>query len=161
MSTVTLDDNSRNQLDRLWHNPHYDRRKSMGVVNRRHMGVGGRRASENVAANTYVDLYDKSLAIKAFLLVLLSTLDAGFTQILIGAGAQELNGVVSHLLVSSGSLFVAIKVGVTGLAAVFLVIHHNFIIFRVLQVRVLLRGLVGLYGLLVVYELYLMARFVI
>ena len=115
MNAIVVSGDSRDQLDSLWHNPYYDRRKSLGVVNRRHLGVGGRRSNENaahVAPNSYVDVYANSVAIKAFLLVMLSTLDAMFTQILLGAGAHELNGFVAYIIGSNSAFFVPIKVGV-------------------------------------------------
>lgn len=160
MSVVVASDDSSRQLNSLWQHPYYDRRKSMGVVNRRHLGVGGRRLSENrsiTASNTYVDIYERSLVVKALLLVLLSAMDATFTQILLAAGAQELNGVVDYMLGSTGGMFIPIKVGVTGLAAIFLVVHHNFIIFRVVPVRKVLRAMVLVYTSLIIYELYLLA----
>lgn len=159
MSVIVASDDSCRQLNSLWQHPYYDRRKSMGVINRRHLGVGGRRTSKNsaiTASNTYVDIYDRSLVIKALLLVLLSAMDATFTQILLAAGAQELNGVVNYMLGSTGGVFIPIKVGVTGLAAIFLVVHHNFIIFRVVPVRKVLRVMVAAYAALILYELYLL-----
>ena len=163
MNAIATSGDSREQLDSLWHNPYYDRRKSLGVVNRRHLGLGGRRGNEEatpVAPNSYVDVYPSSLAIKAFLLVTLSTLDAVFTQILLAAGAHELNGFVAYIIGSNSALFVPIKVGVTGLAAVFLVVHHNFIVFQVLRVRTVLRFMVAVYAALIVYELWLLAFYI-
>lgn len=160
MSVILASDDSRVQLNSLWQQPHYDRRKSMGIVNRRHLGVGGRRSSVNSSAgvsNAYVDIYDKPLAITAIFLVLLSAVDAAFTQILVGAGAQELNGVVNYLLNSASSVFIPIKIGVTGLAAIFLMIHHNFIVFRIVRVRNALNVLVMAYAAVVLYEMYLFA----
>lgn len=160
MSVIVASDDSSRQLSSLWQHPYYDRRKSMGVINRRHLGVGGRRSSENralTASNTYVDIYERSLVVKALLLVLLSAMDATFTQILLAAGAQELNGVVSYMLGSIGGVFIPIKLAVTGLAAIFLVVHHNFIIYRVVPVRKVLRAMVVAYAALILYELYLLA----
>ncbi|MBL4584088.1 MAG: hypothetical protein JKX83_05675 [Pseudomonadales bacterium] len=159
MSVIAVSEDSRDQLGELWQNPYYDRRKSMGAINRRHLGVGGRRESESVAstaANAYVDIYDKPLAYSAFVLVLLSTLDAMFTQILLNAGAQELNSFVGYMLSSAGAVFIPVKVAVTGLAAVFLVIHHNFVIYRVVRVRYVLRTLVIGYAAVVIYEVWLL-----
>ena len=150
------------QLNRLWQHPDYDRRKSVGVINRRHLGVGGRRSTENggAKANSYVDIYETTLVLKALLLVVLSTLDAALTQILIAAGASELNGFVGYMLGDANGMFVPMKVGVTGLAAIFLVIHHNFVIYRVLRVRTILRALVLVYAALVLYECSLLGLYV-
>ena len=91
---------------------------------------------------------------------MLSTLDAMFTQILLGAGAHELNGFVAYIIGSNSAFFVPIKIGVTGLAAIFLVVHHNFVVFRVIRVRAVLRLMVAFYSTLVIYEMWLLAFYI-
>ncbi|MBV1916344.1 MAG: hypothetical protein KUG72_13230 [Pseudomonadales bacterium] len=161
MSAVLASNDTGGQLKCLWQHPYYDRRKSMGVFNLRHLGVGGRRTSKNTEtaiSNTYVDIYDRSLAIDVFILMFMSALGVVLAQVLQITDAHQLSSVVNYVSRSAGDALIPLVMGVTGLVAVFLVIYHNFVIFQVLRVRTMLRALTVLYSAAVLCEIYLLVN---
>ena len=132
----------------------------MGVFNLRHLGVGGRRTSKNrdaAISNTYVDVYDRSLAVDVFFLMFMCALGVVLARVLLITDAHQLSGMISYVSRSVGDALIPLVMGMTGLVAVFLVIYHNFIVFQVLRVRTILRALAILYSAVVLYEIYLLA----
>ena len=106
--------------------------------------------------NTYIDWYEPWPLVASVVIILLSSLDAFLTIILLNHGAVELNMLMDWLIKTDIRTFTAIKLAVTGLALVVLVLHFHFQVYRVLPVRYLMYALMPLYALLIAHELSLL-----
>lgn len=113
---------------------------------------GRRREIRRHGEGAYLDRYPARLMWLTVMTLCLCSTDAMFTLTLLQKGAQELNPFMAMLMDSSTSLFVGVKMGVTALALVCLVVHQNFNIRRVVQVRQLIYGALVLYSGVVAYE---------
>ncbi len=120
-------------------------------------GRGRRRQVRRSGHSYYLDWYDPKLAVTGLTLLLLSCLDAFFTLTLISRGAYEANYFMARLLETSTGLFVSVKVAITAIGILFLLMHSHFRVLRVTSGKQLLQVLVGVYGLLIAYELVLLA----
>ncbi len=109
-----------------------------------------RRGDESL--NCYVDRYDAPLALVAFLILVLSILDAFFTLSFLARGGQELNPLVQNLIDFGPRPFVVVKAIVTGVCVLYLIAHKNFTF-----VRQVLTVVLSFYTLLLCYHLYLHA----
>jgi hypothetical protein len=89
-------------------------------------------------------------------IVLMSCADALFTLNILAAGGQELNGIMAALLGQSVSLFLGVKLALTGLSIVILAAVARRRMLGGLPVIWLLRGFFGGYALLIAWELYLL-----
>jgi hypothetical protein len=94
------------------------------------------------------------LAIATLILALCAT-DAALTVVLINRGAYELNPMLAPL-VSSGAVFVAVKVGVTGMSVVLLTLLSRIRAFGRMPVGLLLYAVLAGYAVLIGYELHLL-----
>ena len=94
------------------------------------------------------------LAIATLILVLCAS-DAVLTVVLIDRGAYELNPVLAPLIGSS-ALFVAVKVGLTGISVVLLTLLSRIRAFGRMPVGLLLYAVLAGYGVLIGYELHLL-----
>lgn len=97
------------------------------------------------------------LAIGTLILALCAS-DAVLTVILINHGAYEVNPVLAPLMGGSGLLFVAVKVGLTGVGVVLLTLLSRSKAFGRIPVSLLLYAVVIGYGVLIAYELHLLDR---
>ena len=97
------------------------------------------------------------LAIATLILGLCAS-DAVLTTVLINHGAYELNPVLAPLVGGSGVLFAIVKVGLTGIGVVLLTLLSRVKAFGRLPVALLLYTVLVGYGVLIAYELYLLAR---
>jgi Domain of unknown function (DUF5658) len=114
-----------------------------------------RRDGEPVAY--YTDWYGIPLFLLAVGIVLLCVADAFFTLQLISLGGAELNPFMAYLLDQGLYAFVGIKMALTVLAIIVLVMHQRFSFLPgVRAFHVLLVTFIG-YGVLVAYELSLLA----
>ena len=120
-------------------------------------GRGRRRQARRKGHNYYLDWYEPKLVLAGFTLLLLSCLDALFTLTLISRGAYEANYFMARLLEAGTGLFVSVKVAITAFGILFLLMHSHFQVLRIASGKRLLPLLVGVYGLLIVYELVLLA----
>ncbi len=120
-------------------------------------GRGRRRDARRSGEDYYLDWYDPKLVFTGIAVLLMSCLDALFTLTLLGRGAYEANYFMARLLESSDGLFVAVKLSVTAFGIVFLLMHAHFRIMRVVSGKRLLQTLVPVYGLLIIYEVILLA----
>ncbi len=115
--------------------------------------VTSRRAQDHI--NTYVDRYDAKLSAVTVAIIILCVLDAAFTLQLISSGiAVEANPVMAAVMMHSTEMFLITKFAMTGLCLMLLVLHVNF---QVLRIKVLhvLYGFLGMYAILIKYELWL------
>ena len=106
----------------------------------------------------YVDWYDERLFAAAIGIFSLCCLDALFTLILLGMGAEEINPFMAALLEHSVQTFVYTKLTITGFGVVFLVVHATFWIAGTVPVRHILYALLGGYVTLFCYQLLMLAR---
>ncbi len=97
------------------------------------------------------------LAVAIAILVLCAT-DAVLTVVLISRGAYELNPFLAPIIGSSGALFAAVKVGLTGAGVVLLTLLSRVKAFGRMPVALLLYGVLIGYGVLIVYELSLLGQ---
>jgi hypothetical protein len=108
--------------------------------------------------NSYIDWYEPWPLVASVVIILLSSLDAFLTLILLNHGAVELNVLMNWLIKMDIRTFAAVKLSVTGLALVILVLHFNFHIHNVLPVRYLMYALMPIYALLIAHEISLLAE---
>jgi hypothetical protein len=119
-------------------------------------GRGRRRQTRRSGQNYYLDHYAPGLVLTGALLMLLSSLDAAFTLTLLGKGAYEANQLMAWLLEISDHTFIFSKVAITAAGVLFLLAHAHFHIFRIVTGKRALELLVGIYGLLIGWELLLL-----
>ena len=108
--------------------------------------------------NAYIDWYEPWPLAASVVIILLSSLDAFLTLILLNHGAVELNLLMDWLIKMDIRTFAAVKLAVTGLALVILVLHFNFHIYRMLPVRYIMYALMPLYALLIAHEISLLGE---
>jgi Domain of unknown function (DUF5658) len=106
--------------------------------------------------DTYIDWYEPWPLVASLVIILLSSLDAFLTLILLNHGATELNILMDWLIKTDIRTFAAVKLAVTGLALVVLVLHVNFRVYRVLPVRYVMYALMPLYAILIAHEIILL-----
>lgn len=125
-----------------------------GSFNPRRLGPR-RTGEERVGA---IDWYHPWWLAIGTLIITLCGSDAVLTEVLISRGAYELNPVLAPLVHGSAGMFVLVKVGLTGLGVVLLTILSRLKAFGRMPVALLLYGVLVGYGVLIAYELYLLAR---
>lgn len=136
-------------------------RRSRSFPNVKYWGRRGRRCEIRRYGDqqgAYLDWYPAHLMWTTLATLCLCSIDAIFTLALLQQGAVELNPFMAMLINTNIALFVGVKMSLTTLALVYLVIHHNFTILRIIQVRQSIYGLMFLYLGLVVYESLLLAE---
>lgn len=109
-----------------------------------------------------LDYYPPQLFYIIILILFLSVTDAYLTLWLIGEGAMEINPVMAYYLSLGPNIFLAVKYLMTA-AAVTIVVLMNYAIARMIPFRFgqLLKFFAGCFGMVVAWELFLVARYVI
>jgi hypothetical protein len=120
-------------------------------------GRGRRRCARRNGYDYYLDWYDPKLVFTGIAILVMSYLDALFSLVLLDRGADEANIFMARLMGTSDELFIAVKLLVTALAIIFLMMHAHFRIWRIFSGKHLLQAVVILYGMLIGYELILLA----
>jgi hypothetical protein len=115
--------------------------------------VGPRRAGEERLGA--IDWYHPWWLAIATLILALCASDAVLTVVLINRGASELNPMLAPLI-DSGALFVAVKVGLTGISVVLLTLLSRIRAFGRMPVGLLLYAVLAGYAVLIGYELHLL-----
>ena len=117
------------------------------------------RRQEDRKTHYYVDRYDGWSIVVLLLVLLLSIADAYLTLRLVAAGAREMNPVMDFFLRAGVTPFLVAKYCLTGFGALFLIVHKEYPFFKG-RVRgfYLLVAVLGLYMLLMVWELILLSR---
>jgi hypothetical protein len=108
--------------------------------------------------NAYIDWYEPWPLMASVVIILLSSLDAFLTLILLNHGAVELNILMDWLIRMDIRTFAAVKLAVTGLALIILVLHFNFRLYKVLPVRYLIYALMPIYAFLIAHEISLLGE---
>jgi len=111
-----------------------------------------RTGEERVGA---IDWYHPWWLAVATLILALCAGDAILTVVLIDRGAYELNPVLAPLI-GSGALFVAVKVGLTGVSVVLLTLLSRVRAFGRMRVGLVLYAVLAGYAALIGYELHLL-----
>ncbi len=115
--------------------------------------LGPRRTGEERLGA--IDWYHPWWLAIATLILALCASDAALTVVLIDRGAYELNPVLAPLI-GSAPLFVAVKVGLTGISVVLLTLLSRIRAFGRMPVGLLLYAVLAGYGVLIGYELHLL-----
>lgn len=118
--------------------------------------LGPRRDGEQALGA--IDWYHPWWLVIATLILGLCASDAILTVVLISRGAYELNPLLAPLLDGSGTLFVAVKIGLTGVGVVLLTILSRAKAFGRLPVALFLYAVLAGYGVLIAYELRLLEQ---
>ena len=103
-----------------------------------------------------IDWHDNGLFMVAMAIILMSLMDALFTLNLLSLGAEEINYFMKVLIEYGASLFLTVKLSATSCGVVLLVAFARFKLGGLLRVRRVLEILCGVYGCLIVWELYLL-----
>ena len=129
-----------------------DRRKRPTPMISRYTLLGRRKGfrRDEESSGSYVDRYGAKMTGILVAIVSLSLLDAFFTLLYIGRGGEEWNPLMKLALDAGIGPFLAIKCGMTVLGVLFLCLHKNFRF-----VKILLNGVLVIYGALLVYHLFL------
>jgi hypothetical protein len=119
---------------------------------------GGRRRGfrrEGEARNSYVDRPSRDVVALCLITVVLSVLDALFTLLHLEGGGREVNPIMRLAIGGGVSLFLTVKIGLTGFGVLFLAVHEHF-----RMSRVALHGIALAYSALLAYHsvLYVAAR---
>lgn len=112
-----------------------------------------RRSIEASAIGHYLDHYDARLFIPSVIILALCMIDAYITLNLLSMGATELNVVMKLAIEKDVILFLATKYAMTAISVVFLVIHHRFRVFNLVQVSHIIYGYAWIYIMLLTYEI--------
>ena len=132
-----------------------DRRQGPTPIFSRHTFLGGRRQGDRRLAgspNQYVDRYEAWLVGALVAISALCALDAVFTLLYIQKGGSEANPVMAAVIEWGPRPFLILKCVVTNLGLMILCLHKNF-----RYVKAVIGSLLGVYGLLLVYHLWLAA----
>jgi hypothetical protein len=115
----------------------------------------GRRKTDRLAHH-YVDRYGMRAVGAVLASLLLCMIDGFMTLYLLSQGAQELNPVMDYFLRIGPLAFLLVKYLITGVCLTWLLVHKDYPMMRgLIRGKSLLVAVPVLYGLLVLYELYL------
>lgn len=108
------------------------------------------------------DHYSASVGVVVVAILLLSALDAFLTLYLIDQGAVELNPVMAYFLEINVTIFWLVKYALTATSVIIiLLLNYTFIRRLNLRVRSLLNYFAGIFTLVVTWEIFLVARYVL
>lgn len=117
---------------------------------------GPRRAGEGSIAS--VDWHDAHWLAVALLILVFSCADGLLTLMLLNRGAYEANPVMAPLVNGSGLAFAVAKIAMTSTGVVVLTLLSRLRAFGGIPVSAVLYTILVAYGLLIVYELWLLER---
>lgn len=111
---------------------------------------------------TWVDKYSSKLFFSILTVVLLSMLDAILTLFLINNGATEVNPFMAYCLSHGPSAFILIKYAITCISVLILLILSNVFILRFnIHTRAIFPYVIGAFGCVILWELFLIYRYVV
>lgn len=129
------------------------------LVGFRHRRRGRVRRKSDERFHYYLDRYPAQIVVMLIVLLFLSLTDAYITLYLLDRGGRELNPVMDLLLQQGAGTFLLVKYMLTGVGALWLVVHRNY---RFMGGRITGKHLLGLmiflYSLLMYWEAYLVAK---
>ena len=103
-----------------------------------------------------VDWHEPRWMAVAVVILVLSSVDAALTLILISQGAYEINPIMAPFIGGSPLVFTLVKVGLTGGGVVLLTLAVRIRAFGRIPVSLVLYAMLLGYGVLVLYELWLL-----
>jgi hypothetical protein len=115
------------------------------------------RRYHEAAQPFYTDIYETWVGLNVITIVCLSALDSFFTLQILERGGSEINPVMLALMQESNFAFITGKILITSVCLLFILIHINFKILRLVPMRSFLLLMVCFYGLLISYEISLLA----
>ena len=141
-----------------------DRRRQMTSLGR--MMFSGQRQHVRRMADrhrlVWVDKYSPTLFISILIVVLMSMVDAFLTLFLIDNGAKEVNPVMAYCLSLGPSAFILLKYAITCISVLILVVLSNVFIRRIkIYTRTIFNYVIGVFSCVILWELFLIIRYVI
>jgi len=136
-----------------------DRRQRHPLLSDWRWAVHGRRRGPRRDGDRHqqTDWYPPQLFLAAVGVLVLSAVDAGMTLHLLGTGmVEEANPLMRSLVEHDVSMFLHVKLLVTGLGLVLLVACADVELFRLVRTRRIAYALFAGYALLVAYEIHLL-----
>jgi len=141
-----------------WQERRYDTgdRRQRPTRTLHHYGIAGRRSllrrkTDLGLMNT--DHFDKPVWFAALAIIVFSVLDFILTTIILDLGGRELNVLMNFVISESNTVFFSAKYGLTALAVLILLAHHQHDFFRTIKVKTILYMLAMGYFCLFVYEI--------
>lgn len=116
-----------------------------------------RRSISTSTVGHYLDHYDARLVIPSLTILVLCIIDAQLTLNLLARGATELNLIMQLALEKGAMIFLLTKYAMTASSVMFLLVHHQFRIFNIVQVRHIISAYAWIYIALLAYEISLWA----
>jgi hypothetical protein len=108
---------------------------------------------------SYLDQYDSAIFIAIVLLLFFSIIDAFLTLFLIDHGAIEINPIMAYFLKFGPFTFLIVKYFITSYSILILLIFSNFFIRKLkIYTRSLFSYAVGMFLIVIGWELFLMSR---
>ncbi len=141
-----------------------DRRKQMTSL-RRMIFFGQReviRRKEDRQRLVWVDKYSPKLFFSILAVVVLSMTDACLTLYLVKNGAREINPIMAYCLSHGPSAFILIKYVLTCISVLTLLVLSNVFIIRIrMYTRTIFHYVIGVFSCVVLWELFLIYRYVV
>ena len=106
----------------------------------------------------YSDFYESWLFVLIVGIVLLSVTDAAPTLRILAQGGVELNPVMDAILAQGPLAFFAVKYGLTCVGLLICVLHIRHQLLRIIPMRTVLILILGIYLVLVAYEISILIR---
>lgn len=139
-----------------------DRRHRQHLFTDWRYGLSGRRRllrRTEDRANGHIDYYDLPVVMVVLGVFLLSVADAVFTLTLLDLGAAvEANPFMRYLIDMDVRVFINLKIAITGAGLIFIAAYSNLKVFNCFRIRHAGVSLLGIYALLVAYELVLLSH---
>jgi hypothetical protein len=156
--------NCRNIWDGIDRRSGHDRRQ--GVLSLKNIWSRRRRRQlrreDDRKKIVLFDHYSRSIVIIVVAILLLSVLDAFLTLFLIEHGAIELNPVMAYFLDINTTIFLITKYALTAMSVVIILLLNYAVVRNLnLQARSLLNFFAGIFILVVAWEIFLVARYVL
>ena len=108
---------------------------------------------------SFLDYYSPKLFYSLILVLLLSVVDALLTLWLLENGANEVNPVMAYFLRFGPNVFMLVKYLLTSMAVIIVVLFHYGVIRSVkIPLRALMPFFASCFGMVVAWELFLIAR---
>jgi hypothetical protein len=139
---------------------HVSQRRNVSIKSLFYGGFRPRRREgrRNDDHHVFLDWHEPRVLYLALGVVLMNCADALFTLNILAAGGRELNGIMELAISGDTSRFLMLKIGLTSMSVVFLVMLANRRFMGRFRVMRLLQLFCAGYGVLMVYELYLLDK---
>jgi hypothetical protein len=114
---------------------------------------GMRRATDRHTGH-YVDLHEPRWLFFCIAVLIMSSMDACFTLLLLQHGVEEVNPLMKLLIDIDATLFINIKIAITAFCVIFITAHKNFWLLKnTLRVRSIMTATLVMYFVLINYQM--------